>query len=784
MATNNKLYLTAGRLSSWHYEAALAHVRLYRELAQSRPEAFTGDLAGALNNLAAILSAVGRSEEALACAQEAFGIYRELARSRPEAFTPDLAGSLNNLAAMLSELGRREQALTCAMEALALHRELALSRSEAFAPDLAMSLNNLGNRLSTLGRREEALTYAMEALALYRELAQSRPEAFTPSLAVSLNNLAAMLSELGRRDEALTCSMEAVGLRRELAQSGPEAFTPDLASSLNNLAAILSAAGRPEEALRYAQEAAGLRRQLARERPEAFTPDLAGSLNNLAAMLSKLGRHEEALACAMEAVGLRRKLAESQPEAFTPDLAGSLNNFAAMLSAVGRREEALSCAQEACGLYHELAQSRPEAFTPDLAGSLNNLSAMLSAVGRREEALTCAQEASGLYRELTQSRPDVFTPNLAVSLDNLVSLLQDKVDSASARPSHEQSLHRSASPVDSTENLPLPPEIPKQGHGPHFEISDHGIIAFAMPDALDRYGNNVERLKRLHPLLLNLSSELSKMLDVGNLPHWHLKDRADAYRSLVDRDLESIDFSLLYVEGLHLSNTLHTLQSDMEMPPLPLQIREAVETLLQVHGVFMLATAEGLEAIAAEERYRRTSWQEIEYRTAAIDFARSLQNEPTIIDPMVASFVLDTVEEITKGTNPERSGTVASGTLKNVAITAATAATLGAFCAAAAASGSAAVIVSAGATVLVVGEALKKSKPFATVAALVAKGLDNVSEAEGAKALRTLSESLKPQLRFLLASEPQLRRLAGQRVEFKWLHRSLDWLKQREPDGS
>jgi len=29
-------------------------------------------------------------------------------RARPEAFTPDLAMSLNNLAAMLSELGRRE----------------------------------------------------------------------------------------------------------------------------------------------------------------------------------------------------------------------------------------------------------------------------------------------------------------------------------------------------------------------------------------------------------------------------------------------------------------------------------------------------------------------------------------------------------------------------------------------------------------------------------------------------------------------------------------------------
>jgi len=50
-------------------------------------------------------------EEALTAAQEAGDLYRALARARPEAFTPDLAMSLNNLAVMLSELGRREEAL-------------------------------------------------------------------------------------------------------------------------------------------------------------------------------------------------------------------------------------------------------------------------------------------------------------------------------------------------------------------------------------------------------------------------------------------------------------------------------------------------------------------------------------------------------------------------------------------------------------------------------------------------------------------------------------------------
>ena len=45
-----------------------------------------------------MLSALGRREEALEQAQEAVKLYRELAAARPDAFRPDLAGSLNNLA--------------------------------------------------------------------------------------------------------------------------------------------------------------------------------------------------------------------------------------------------------------------------------------------------------------------------------------------------------------------------------------------------------------------------------------------------------------------------------------------------------------------------------------------------------------------------------------------------------------------------------------------------------------------------------------------------------------
>jgi Tetratricopeptide repeat len=73
------------------------------------------------------------------------------------------AQHFNNLAAMLSELGRREEALTAAQEAADLYRGLARARPEAFTPNLATSLNNLANVLSDLGRREEAI-------AIYDEL--------------------------------------------------------------------------------------------------------------------------------------------------------------------------------------------------------------------------------------------------------------------------------------------------------------------------------------------------------------------------------------------------------------------------------------------------------------------------------------------------------------------------------------------------------------------------------------------------------------------------------------
>jgi hypothetical protein len=159
--------------------------------------------------------------------------------------------ALNNLAVMLSEMGRQQEALAPAEEAATTYRTLAQTNPDAHLPNLASALNNLANHLSGVGRQQEALPPAEEAATTYRTLAQTNPDAHLPNLASALNNLANTLSGVGRQQEALPPAEEAVQLRRTLAQTNPDAHLPNLASALNNLANHLSGVGRRQEALQY-----------------------------------------------------------------------------------------------------------------------------------------------------------------------------------------------------------------------------------------------------------------------------------------------------------------------------------------------------------------------------------------------------------------------------------------------------------------------------------------------------------------------------------------------------
>ena len=106
------------------------------------------------------------------------GIYRELSQSNP-AFLPDLAGALNNLGAHYSNLGRREEALQPTEEAVGIYRELSQS-NPAFLPNLATSLGAYGSVQRQAGELQAARESFQEGLAVLLPVLQVYRDAFLP----------------------------------------------------------------------------------------------------------------------------------------------------------------------------------------------------------------------------------------------------------------------------------------------------------------------------------------------------------------------------------------------------------------------------------------------------------------------------------------------------------------------------------------------------------------------------------------------------------------------------
>ena len=292
------------------------------------------------------------------------------------------------------------------------------------------------------------------------------------------------------------------------------------------------------------------------------------------------------------------------------------------------------------------------------------------------------------------------------------------------------------------------------------------MIDFVPPAALDREGNNVGRLRQLHPILRDLARKLAEVLGTGNAPHANLAARLDEYRTQIDQPLEKVDFTLLYVQGVRLANAESAAAAKVlegELPPLSETDHEELETLLQLHGAFVLSTIDGAELIALEQQYRRRPAEEREYRAAVVDFAASLQDKPDVITPNAAAFVLGAAEQINQGRNLERSGVIATSAVQNVAITVAAVAVVTALPVVGSLIGGSSGLIAGGLAAFMASESVKRSKPFAAVIAPVIAKLDRAAD------LRKFRD-------FLISVEAQARRLARYNEQFSWIDKALNWI--------
>lgn len=185
-----------------------------------------------LNNLATLLRAMGRYEEAEPLFRQALEIDEAtIGRQHPE-----YATRLNNLAGLLRDMGRYEEAEPLLRQALEID-EATIGRQH---PDYATHLNNLASLLCNMDRYEEAEPLYRQAL----EIGETTIGRQHPSYAIHLNNLASLLHDMGRYEEAERLYRQAL----KIGEATIGRQHPNYAIRANNLANLLRDMGQYEGA--------------------------------------------------------------------------------------------------------------------------------------------------------------------------------------------------------------------------------------------------------------------------------------------------------------------------------------------------------------------------------------------------------------------------------------------------------------------------------------------------------------------------------------------------------
>ncbi len=365
--------------------------------------------------------------------------------------------------------------------------------------------------------------------------------------------------------------------------------------------------------------------------------------------------------------------------------------------------------------------------------------------------------------------PRLIAPGQPAATRNVLAWLRGELDPASLPP------------VSDEAEPDAPGDLPSQEARPYVEIGPDGQIDFPPPEALDAEGNNLRQLRRLHPSLRDLARELIRSLPKDNIQHPALQRRCDAYLTQIDRPLEEVDFNRLYFEGIRLDRARdrdRDLVRIRELAPLPEEAAEALDSLLDAHGAFIMATAVGQEALPAQADYeatpadRRLQQAEAQAATRAI-----LAEEGISISPRLRDAAEAAAEGIGQGSNPIRSGTADTALLRNLTAAVVASAACGApallgFLAA----GPAGTIVG-GAAALPIYKALENTKIFQAARGYFTARIDRLTEVEARRLLISLARAHAAGERIASALRP-----LSSRQGFGWLGQWLDRLRKAPAD--
>ena len=323
--------------------------------------------------------------------------------------------------------------------------------------------------------------------------------------------------------------------------------------------------------------------------------------------------------------------------------------------------------------------------------------------------------------------------------------------------------------------------IPTQGAGPHFTLSPDLKITLAQPSEIDADGNNLGRIRQLLPQVRQAAGDLAGHVTPNTQPEIsrNLKD----YRDAIAGEPETIAWGAVFGLGVRLENAASAARREIAnrlQEPLEDAAQEALDSVLTLHGLLILASDEGRELSEQADAFRLTAHQRTALNRDALTIAGDFSNSPDLIEPLAAQTTGAAADATGDGPHPERGAVYWLSTVKNVATVLLPAAMIGSAVIAGVLIGGPVGGAIGGTISWPTFEVFKQTALFKAATAALAPDLNRLILAGGDATARVL-RALPPFRAFVIRHQEALRRIA-EVGKHRWMLRYIDFIVRANGD--
>jgi hypothetical protein len=220
------------------------------------------------------------------------------------------------------------------------------------------------------------------------------------------------------------------------------------------------------------------------------------------------------------------------------------------------------------------------------------------------------------------------------------------------------------------------PEIPAEKDGQIWGVNPDSELLEPISKTSLQSDAEISDMESQRPYLLKCAQGLVNeiKLSLSNSTS-QLLPRASDYLDAINKQSSDISIPEVYAAGTRLRNAHDRLRHEIEFEGMPVvagNIGEAMDSVIALHGPFILSTQRGQELAKRARDDSRTKQQELDYKKKALEFSDALQKSKKLVSPKGKVQVAETNNEIATGPHPERSTQIAEYSNHNLLVTTAT----------------------------------------------------------------------------------------------------------------